>query len=221
MYFLFLFLSLALGYLAGSISFAILISRWVKGIDIRTVGNKNPGTANVGREVGIGWAALVLLGDLAKGVVPLVLARLLFFTGDHYTDYFALFLTGMSVITGHCWPIYFGLRGGRGLATSIGIYMFFIPVEFFISLVLAFLTVQVFFRKKKYSIGMLTPMIFVPLAPIMLILSNLLLDTYLFDTIKVGEYPWYVVAGVIAMSAYIFFINRKVVSARITRNETI
>ncbi len=221
MYFLFLFLSIALGYLAGSISFAILISRWVKGIDIRTVGNKNPGTANVGREIGIGWAALVLMGDLAKGVVPLVLARLLFFPEDHYTDYFALFLTGMAVITGHCWPLYFGLRGGRGLATSIGIYMFFIPVEFFITLVLAFLIVQVFFRKKKYSIGMLTPMVFVPLAPILLILSNLLLDTHLFGTIKVGEYPWYVVAGVIAMSAYIFFINRKVVSARISRDEAI
>ena len=221
MYFLFLFLSLALGYLAGSISFAILISRWVKGIDIRTVGNRNPGTANVGREVGIGWAALVLLGDLAKALVPLVLSRLFFFPEDHYTDYFALFLTGMAVITGHCWPLYFGLRGGRGLATSIGIYMFFIPVEFFISLVLAFITVQVFFRKKKYSIGMLTPMVFVPLAPILLIISNMLLDTQLFNTLKLGGHPWYVLAGVIAMSAYIFFINRRVVSARITRDEAI
>jgi len=52
MYFLFLLLSLAFAYLAGSINFAILISRWVRGIDIRSVGNKNPGTANVGREVG-------------------------------------------------------------------------------------------------------------------------------------------------------------------------
>ncbi len=102
MYFLFLFLSLALGYLSGSISFAVLISKWVKGIDIRAVGNKNPGTANVAREVGIGWAALVLIGDLAKGVLPLVLASLFLFPDDHYTDYFALFLTGMSVITGHC-----------------------------------------------------------------------------------------------------------------------
>ena len=153
MYFIFLFLSLALGYLVGSINFAILISRWVSGIDIRTVGNKNPGTANVGREVGIGWAALVLVGDLAKAVGPLVLAKLFLFPEDHYTDYFALFLTGMSVITGHCWPLYFRFRGGRGLATSIGIYMFFIPVEFFADLVLAFLAVQVFFRKEKYSIG--------------------------------------------------------------------
>jgi len=210
-----------LAYLAGSINFAILISRWVRGIDIRSVGNKNPGTANVGREVGIGWAALVLVGDLVKAVGPLVLAKLFLFPEDHYTDYFALFLTGMSVITGHCWPLYFRFRGGRGLATSIGIYMFFIPVEFFVALVIAFLVVQVFFRKKKYSIGMLTPMVFVPLAPILLILSNMLLDTHLFNILKLGGHPWYVVAGVVAMSAYIFFVNRKVVTARITRDEAI
>ncbi|MEA1887676.1 MAG: glycerol-3-phosphate acyltransferase [Bacteroidota bacterium] len=221
MYFLFLFLSMALGYLSGSISFAILISRWVKGIDIRTFGNMNPGTANVGREVGIGWGALVLLGDLAKGLLPLLIARLFFFPDDNHTDYFALFLTGMSVITGHCWPLYFRFRGGRGLATSIAIYMFFIPVEFFLTLVIALIVVQVFFRKKKYSLGMLTPMVFVPLAPILLILSNLLFDTRLFNTLKVGGYPWYVLVGVITMSAYIFFINRRVVVARITRDEAI
>lgn len=212
---------MALGYLSGSISFAILISRWVKGIDIRTAGNKNPGTANVGREVGIGWGALVLLGDLAKGLLPLLIARLFFFPDDNYTDYFALFLTGMSVITGHCWPLYFRFRGGRGLATSIAIYMFFIPVEFFLTLVIALIVVQVFFRKKKYSLGMLTPMVFVPLAPILLILSNLLFDTRLFNALKVGGYPWYVLVGVITMSAYIFFINRRVVVTRITRDEAI
>jgi glycerol-3-phosphate acyltransferase PlsY len=221
MYFLSLFLSLALGYLSGSISFAILIARWVRGVDIREVGNKNPGTANVGRELGIGWAALVLLGDLAKAAVPLVLARLFFFPEEHYTDYFALFLTGMSVITGHCWPLYFEFRGGRGLATSIAVYMFFIPVEFFVTLVIAFVTVKVFFRKKKYSVGMLTPMIFVPLAPVLLILSNRLFNTQLFNTLKLGGHPWYVVTGVVAMSVYIFFVNRRVVSARITRGEAV
>jgi len=127
----------------------------------------------------------------------------------------------MSVITGHCWPLYFEFRGGRGLATSIAIYMFFIPVEFFVTLVIAFLVVQIFFRKKKYSIGMLTPMVFIPLAPILLILSNMLLDTHLFSIMKLGGHPWYVVAGVVAMSAYIFFVNRRVVSARITRDEAI
>ncbi len=99
--------------------------------------------------------------------------------------------------------------------------MFFIPVEFFVTLVIALIVVQVFFRKKKYSLGMLTPMVFVPLAPILLILSNLFFDTRLFNTLKVGGYPWYVLVGVITMSAYIFSINRRVVVARVTRDEAI
>jgi glycerol-3-phosphate acyltransferase PlsY len=221
MYFLFLFLSLILTYLAGSINFAVLISRWAKGVDIRSIGNKNPGTANVGREVGRGWAALVLAGDLAKGIVPLVLARSFLFPEDHYTDYFALFLTGMSAIAGHCWPLYFRFKGGGGLGTSIGIYMFFIPVEFFAAMVLAFITVQVFLRKKKYSVGQLTPMIFVPLAPILVILCNLLPDTTLFNTLKLGGHPWYVVVGVIALSTYIFIINIRLVFARFSKDRTI
>lgn len=149
MYFLFLFLSLSIAYLAGSINFAILISRWVRGVDIRSLGNKRPGTANVGREIGKGWAALVLAGDLAKGLVPLILAKSFLFPGDNYADYFALFLTGMSAIAGHCWPVYFSFRGGGGLATAIGIYMYFIPIEFFAAMLIGFITVQLFSGRKS------------------------------------------------------------------------
>jgi glycerol-3-phosphate acyltransferase PlsY len=219
MYFIFLLLSLTLAYLAGSINFAILISRQVKGIDIRSLGNENPGTANVGREVGRGWAALVFAGDLIKGLAPLILAKTFFFPGDNYADYFALLLTGMAAITGHCWPLYFGFRGGGGLATSIGIYMFFIPVEFFISLVLAFLAVLLFFRKQKYPLGQLTPMIFVPLAPVLVILSNLLPEMHLIGTLKPGGHPWYVITGIIALSAYIFIINIRLVLARFAKDQ--
>lgn len=207
---------LTFAYLAGSINFAILVSRWVRGIDIRSVGNRNPGTANVGREVGRGWAALVLAGDLAKGLIPLFLAKAFLFPEEHYADYFALFLIGMMVITGHCWPLFHGFKGGRGAATSIGVFMFFIPVEFFVSLLLAFLTVQLLFRKKEYSVGQLTPMLFIPLAVLLVILSSLFLDTTLFSALKTGGHPWYVVTGVICLSAYIFLVNRRVVQSRLS-----
>jgi glycerol-3-phosphate acyltransferase PlsY len=206
-------------YLAGSINFAILISRWTRGIDIRTVGNYNPGTANVGREVGRGWAALVLAGDLAKGLIPLILARLFFFPEENYTDCFALFLTGMSAITGHCWPLYFRFRGGGGLATSIGVYMFFIPLEFFAALVIAFIIVQVFFRKKKYAVGQIIPMVFVPLTPVLVILGNLMHYTSLFGTLKAEEHPWYVVVGVITLSVYIVIVNGRTVAERFSKNK--
>lgn len=202
------------GYLAGSINFAILISRWAKGIDIRTVGNKNPGTANVGREVGKGWASLVFAGDLAKVLVPLILVRILLFPGENESDYLALFLTGIMAITGHCWPLYHHFKGGGGLATSIGVYSFFIPVEFIASLLVGFFTVVLFFRKEKYAFGQMIPMFFVILAPLLTILSTLFLEIHLGEKLQIGGHSWYVVTGVIALSAYIGLINIRIVQQR-------
>jgi glycerol-3-phosphate acyltransferase PlsY len=219
MYMLLLLLSMLFAYLAGSINFALLISRWARGVDIRTVGNKNPGTANVGREIGKGWAALVFAGDLAKGLVPLILGRAFFFEGDSYKDFFALILTGISAIIGHCWPLYFSFRGGGGLATSIGVYMFFIPVEFFSALVISFITVQVFFRKKKYAFGQLIPMIFVPLAPALVILTSLLPETNVPGILRIGGYPWHLVAGIILLSVSVFIINIRIVITRFSKDK--
>ena len=221
MYILQILLCMILAYLAGSINFAILISRWAKGIDIRTVGNKNPGTSNVGRMVGKGWAALVFAGDLAKGLVPLILARTLFFPEDHYTDYFPLYLTGMMAIAGHCWPLFHQFKGGGGLATSIGIYMFFIPAEFFITLFISFFIVQLLFRSKKYSFGQITPMLFVPLAPFLLIFSNMFFDINLYDSISMGGHPWYIIAGATALSVYIFIINIRIVLGRFSKEQSV
>lgn len=214
MYFAFLIIFLLLAYLSGSINFAILISRWAKGIDIRNVGNRNPGTANVGREVGKGWAALVFLGDVAKGVIPLVLAKALVFQEDNYQDYFALFLMGILVITGHCWPLYFQFKGGGGLATSIGIFMFFIPVEFFTALLISYILVTLMFRKKQYPYGQIVPMFFVPLTILSVILSSLFFEVNPGGILHVGGYPWYVITGVIALSLYLTLINIRIVSGR-------
>jgi glycerol-3-phosphate acyltransferase PlsY len=221
MYFLLLVVSMTFGYLSGSVNFAILITRWVRGIDIRTVGNKRPGTANVGREIGRGWAALVLTGDLAKGLIPLVLAKTFMFPNDNYTDYFALFLTGIATITGHCWPVFFRFRGGGGLATAIGIYMFFVPVEFLAALVLAFLTVHIFLRRERYAHGQLTPMFFIPLAVVLVILSSLLADIRIPGGLQLGGHPWYVVAGIIVLSAYIVVVNIRVISVRFTGKDPV
>jgi len=217
MYPLNLLICLSVAYLAGSINFAILISRWAKGIDIRQVGNRNPGTANVGREVGKGWAGLVFVGDMAKGILPLVLAKVCFFPGENALDYFALFLTGMAAIVGHCWPLFFRFRGGGGLATSIGVYMFFIPVEFFLTLLICFGANRLLFREKKYAVGQLVPMCFVPLAPVLTLISTLFLEIRISSRLVIGGYPWYLVAGVALLSAYIFMINLNIVRGRFSK----
>jgi glycerol-3-phosphate acyltransferase PlsY len=211
-----------LAYLVGSINFAILISRWAKGIDIRTVGNRNPGTSNVGRMVGRGWAGLVFTGDLAKGLVPLIVAKALFFRENSYADYFPLFLTGMMAIAGHCWPLFHGFKGGGGLATSIGVYLFFIPVEFFIALFISFLVVLLFFRNTKYSFGQITPMFFVLLAPVLVIISSIFfVEKHLLYAISIGGHPWYVITGVIALSLYLLIINIKIVLRRLSKEKSV
>lgn len=202
------------GYLAGSLNFAILVSRWAKGIDIRTVGNKNPGTANVGREVGRGWAALVFAGDLAKVLVPLILFDSFLLTGESLFETGGLFLTGIMGVTGHCWPLYHRFRGGGGLATIIGVFSFFIPVELFAALLVSFLIVVIFFRRRKYPFGQLVPMLFIPLAPLFTTLVALFLEVNREEFPRFGGYQWYLVAGVWALSVYILFINIRIVLTR-------
>lgn len=214
MYIAYLLIAFTAGYLAGSINFAILVSGWAKGIDIRSVGNLNPGTANVGREVGKGWAALVFLGDLAKGLIPLFLARTFLFPEKELADYSGLFLTGMAAITGHCFPLYHQFRGGGGLATSIGVFMFFIPAEFFAALLVSYLVVQSFFSRKKYAFGQLVPMFFITLAPLFVLLSSVLFDTRILGRIQVGGHSWYVFGGVLLLSVYILIINIRTVLNR-------
>ena len=213
-----LILCMVPAYLAGSVNFAILISRWARGIDIRSAGNRNPGTANVGREVGRGWAALVFLGDMGKGVVVLMVARSFFFPGEGWKETLALVLTGMAAITGHCWPVYHGFRGGGGLATSIGIYMFLIPVEFFFTLVTGTVAVRLLFRGKKYPFGQLVPMVFVPLAPLVTLVTSFFSVIGPGGRPWIGGHSWHLVGGITLLSLYIIVINIRIVLGRFSKN---
>lgn len=114
---------IVLGYLLGSIPFAYIAGRLFKGIDIRTVGTKNMGAHNVmlevGRLIGIG----VLLLDMAKGAFPVLAARWL-----GLLDWAAL-SAGIAAVLGHNFPLFLGFRGGRGMASSVGIVLALMPRE--------------------------------------------------------------------------------------------
>lgn len=107
----------ALGYLAGSLSPAVLLCR-LRGLgDPRKAGSGNPGATNILRLHGKGMAAPVLLADVAKGAAPIVLARIL-----HCPDGF-LALVGLATFLGHLYPIFHALQGGKGVATLIGVLL--------------------------------------------------------------------------------------------------
>ena len=188
-------------------NYAIIVTRLVAGKDIRTLGNKNPGTANVGRNVGKGWAAVVFFLDVAKGLGPMILARLVFFPGELYWHYFIVAAVGMAAIAGHCKPVFFQFRGGGGIATSIGVYSFFIPAELLFCLVLAFLIAILFIRGIKFRVGQGVPILFVSITPFVTLLSSFFVDLPLFAGRSLGAHPWYVVVVVFCLSLFIIGMN--------------
>jgi glycerol-3-phosphate acyltransferase PlsY len=106
------FLAVILSYLLGSINFAYITAR-IKGIDISSQGSGNPGTSNVLRTLGKRSAAIVLFGDLLKGAIPIV-----FFYQDQY------FLAyGLAAVIGHIYPVFYKFKGGKGVATYLGVYI--------------------------------------------------------------------------------------------------
>lgn len=108
-------LAVVVGYLIGSISFSFLFGRWFQGIDIRKHGSGNAGATNTLRVLGLGPALTVLALDIAKGVLAVWIGWWL------GTESLLPILAGIAVILGHNWPIFFGFRGGKGIATMIGV----------------------------------------------------------------------------------------------------
>ncbi len=113
---------LAIGYLVGSIPSGLVVGRLVRGIDVREHGSGKTGFTNVLRTVGLRWGVVVLVADLAKGVLLVVIARLL--SDEPYVQTVA----GLAAVAGHDWPVYIGFRGGRGVASSYGVALAMNPI---------------------------------------------------------------------------------------------
>lgn len=111
------------GYLVGSIPIGLIVGRVARGIDIREYGSGKIGFTNVVRTAGFRWGVAALLGDIAKGVAPVLIAR--FVSDDPYVQTTA----GLCAAVGHDFPIFAGFHGGRGVATSYGAALAMSPVS--------------------------------------------------------------------------------------------
>ena len=110
------FLFILLSYLIGSVNFAYIVASF-KNMDISSSGSGNPGTSNVMRTLGKKYAAFVLLGDVFKGVIPILL-----FDQN-------LIIYGIAAVIGHIYPVFYKFRGGKGVATYLGVYIAFTIVN--------------------------------------------------------------------------------------------
>jgi glycerol-3-phosphate acyltransferase PlsY len=109
-------------YLLGSIPFALLVVKLVKGVDIREYGSGNVGATNAFRVLGLGLGILVALLDIGKGFIAVSVAR--YFFADQPL---LLLVAGLLSIAGHNWPIFLKFKGGKGVATSVGVLISLSP----------------------------------------------------------------------------------------------
>lgn len=108
-------------YLLGALPSGYLAGRLTRGLDIRTLGDRNPGAANVWAQVGRSPAVVVAVIDMGKGAAAVLLARLLLGSDS------APLWGGLAAVAGHNWPFFLGFRGGRGAATTLGILATLLP----------------------------------------------------------------------------------------------
>ncbi len=131
-------------YLIGSVSSAIIITKLVAKTDIRKIGYKTAGGSNVSKCLGIKWGILVGLLDILKGIPIILLAKYL------KIDIIYQSFIGISVIIGHCWPIWFNFSGGRGVGTLIGIIATLTPkIAIYPILIFIFTLVPYFLKRLK------------------------------------------------------------------------
>ena len=112
-----------IAYLLGSISFSVLISKKMAGFDVREKGSGNAGTTNVLRSVGKKAAIITLICDVLKGVVAILVACFVTKIVKDINSSLLVQVAGIAVIIGHTFPIFFGFKGGKGIATSLGVLL--------------------------------------------------------------------------------------------------
>ena len=142
-------------YLIGAIPTGVILTRLVGSEDIRNAGSGNIGATNVYRVAGRKLGIITLVGDCLKGVIPVLLAQQLFSLSE-----MGIALIALSAFSGHCYPIYLGFKGGKGVATALGIILVISPLSI-LSVLLVF--VLVLWKWRYISLASITAAATVPL----------------------------------------------------------
>lgn len=182
-----------IAYAIGSVNFSVLISRKIAGFDVRDKGSKNAGTTNVLRTVGKKAAALTLLCDILKGVIAIVVAIVIAKIVPKANKAILLELAAFFVVVGHTFPIFFEFRGGKGVATSLGVLL---VINWKIGLICLVFAIFQMILCRMVSLGSISAAVLFP------VLTVFIHDCYLTE--------WnisYVVFG-IAMAAFVIFNHR-------------
>ena len=155
-----------IAYFIGSISFSVILSRKFAGFDVRDKGSKNAGATNVLRTVGTRVAVFTLICDILKGVIAVVVAMI---AGKIWTDIdvnILKYLAGFFAILGHTFPIFFEFRGGKGVATALGVL---ITLNSKIGLICLIFALIIIVFTRMVSVGSILSAILYPILTIFMV----------------------------------------------------
>ena len=143
-------LSCVIAYCLGSISVGILVAKRHHGPDLRAVGSKSTGASNVQRTMGWKYGLITFVGDFLKALLAWWLGELI--TGSHH----CAMLCGLMAVLGHNWPIFFGFKGGKGVASSCGIMIYCFPIPALIGYAVAIIAIAI---TKFISVGSMSMLV--------------------------------------------------------------
>jgi glycerol-3-phosphate acyltransferase PlsY len=147
------FIAFVAAYLIGSINFAVIVGK-MNGVNIDEEGSGNPGASNVLRTMGKGPAALVYMADTVKGIIGAAMGMVAAGSVDPKVHW--AFLCGLAAVVGHCYPIFHKFRGGKGVATAGGVFLFTVPLAALVLTAVWIISVKL---TKTASVGSLLVMV--------------------------------------------------------------
>jgi glycerol-3-phosphate acyltransferase PlsY len=204
---------IVLSYLAGSIPTSIIVSKLVRGIDIREHGSGNAGGTNVFRVLGWKWGVLTIILDALKGALAVIVIARLYLDNIPFNnitpfDDFTLIqiICGVVAVIGHIWTVFAGFRGGKGIATALGFMVIIITIDMLLALAVFTIVVTI---SRYISLGSLIAAVSVPL--ILIIRENL------FDVNIPGYHT--ILPFTIVLALLIMYTHRKNIARLIKGSE--
>lgn len=169
-----------IAYLIGSINFSVIISTRMAGFDLREKGSGNAGTTNVLRTVGKKAAAITLICDILKGVISILIAKLIGNIWQDLDGALLVQLAGIFVVIGHTFPIFFKFKGGKGVATSLGVLL---TLNWQIGLICLVFALVLIALTRMVSVGSIAAAILYPVLTIFISQNYIVPGNYIVSSI--------------------------------------
>lgn len=206
---------IVLSYLFGNISNAVILSKFKKQ-DIRTMGSGNPGTLNMSRNFGFKFGLLTLFLDLLKGMLPTLIGFLVFrktyFEGAEFlVADIAKYALGLSVVLGHIYPVFYKFKGGKGIASTIGVFLACEPLLALLAIVFVFLFIFFF---EYGSLGSLIGVTFLAVASVVTLYNK-------YESILSFVSKYLLIANLllVAICFFTWFAHRKNILSLLSADE--